>query len=221
MKNIMILSLMLVLIGSMYALESAPSEVVGFVKYGCVSTTGTNLNLVALPLETGYTMASDLGNAIGADVVNVWDAAGQGWLSASNLGFMWVDDFALQDGYTYLVNILADTDVYIVGSLIIQLGYNLITTTGTNLNLIMCPMNRSDLTMASELGNDIGVCDVVNKWDAAGQGWLSASNLGFMWVDDFAVDIADPLMVNVTSDTVWPSGEGDNKVSQKPAKVRK
>lgn len=198
------LCVILILIGLMSALESEPCEAVGFIKYECVTTNGTDLNLIAIPLDAGYTMASDLGNAIGADVINAWDAAGQGWLSASNLGFMWVDDFEIVEGGVYLVNILEDTDVYIAGEIIVQPNYSLVTTTGTDLNLVMCPIDRSDLTMASEIGDDIGVCDVVSKWDALGQGWQSASNLGFMWVDDFPLSIGDPLMVNVTSEIVWP-----------------
>jgi len=210
MKRLLVIGMVLVFASSMFALESDPSEVVGYVTYGCETTDGTDLNFIALPMNSGYVMASALGDAIGAcDVVNVWDPAGQGWLSASDLGFMWAGDFALNAGYSYMVNVTADTDVYIYGGMITQPTYNLVTTDGTDLNSIMVPVT-SIFGMASELGNDIGVCDVVNNWDATGQGWLSASDLGFMWAGDFAIEIGMPLMVNVTADVTWPVGRNAN-----------
>ena len=224
MKKVFVLSILVLFIGSLLALESDPSAVVGFVKYDCITTTGTNLNKVALPMDAGYTMASELGIANpGVDAIYAWNAATQAWDAATDLGFMWLGDFALQDGYAYLVNATAALDIYIAGGMIVQPTYNLITTTGTNLNFLMVPMDRADLTMASHLGIDIGVgiCDAVYSWNSGTQAWDAATDLGFMWLGDFAISISDPLMVNVTADVSWPSGDGDNRVSKKISKIRK
>ena len=222
MKKISLFCIFVLFLGSLMALESDPSDVVGFVKYPCVITTGTNLNLVTLSMDAGYTNASDLGNAIGNTICNTvskWDVAGQGWIQASYVPPMgWGGDFALTPGFAYMINVTSDVDVFINGDLINQPQYNLSTTTGTNLNLIMVPINRSDLAMASNLGDDIGntICNTVSKWDASGQGWIQASYVPPMgWGGDFAISIADPLMINVTSNTSWPIVDGDNNISKK------
>ena len=222
MKKVFVLSILVLFVGSLFALESDPSAVVGFVKYSCITTTGTNLNKVALPMDAGYAMASDLGNANpGIDAVYTWNATTQAWDAATDLGFMWLGDFALNDGFAYLVNTTAVIDVYIAGGMIVQPTYSLITTTGTNLNYLMVPLDRTDLTMASHLGIDIGVCDAVYSWNSGTQAWDAATDLGFMWLGDFAISIADPLMVNVTADVSWPTGDGDNRISKTISKVRK
>jgi len=212
MRKIIVFTILILFMGYLFALESAPSEVVGFVKYDCVTTTGTNLNLVTLSMDAGYANASDLGNAIGNTICNTvskWDVAGQGWIQASYVPPMgWGGDFALDPGYAYMINVTSNVDVYIDGGLITQPQYNLSTTTGTNLNLIMIPMDRSDLSMASNLGDDIGntICNTVSKWEALGQGWIQASYVPPMgWGGDFAISIADPLMINVTSNVTWPT----------------
>ena len=208
MKKLIAIIAILALATSAFATESDPSETVGFVKYGCVITGGTDLNLVAYPMDAGFTNASDLGNDIGVcDVISKWDAAGQGWISTSYVPPMgWMGDFALDSGYPYMINVTAAVDVYIAGDLPTPPTFNLVITGGTDLNLIMLPLNQSSLSMASALGNDIGVCDVISKWDAAGQGWISASYVPPMgWMGDFAIGIGDPLMVNVTANTTWPT----------------
>ena len=86
--------------------------------------------------------------------------------------------------------------------------YECVITGETDLNLIAYPMDAG-FTNASDLGNDIGVCDAVGKWDASGQGWIQASYVPPMgWMGDFAIDIGKPLMVNVTANTTWPSSKG-------------
>ena len=205
MKKLMIL-LLLVGIVSLYALESDPSDTVGFVKYSCVTTTGTNLNFMALPMDAGYANASDLGAAYAnIDQVAKWDAANQVWNAANPGPFGWANDFALTDGYSYMVSVTAATDIFIAGGMITQPQYSLVTTSGTNLNSIMLPLNRSDLTLASELGTDITNVDQVANWDSANQVWNAANPGPFGWANDFAIAIGDPLMVSVTANTVWPT----------------
>jgi len=220
MKKLLVLGILVLFVSAVFALESDPSDVVGYVKYGCVTTAGTNLNSIAIPMDAGYVMASDLGAAYPSiDVVYAWNSGTQAWDAATNIGMMWLGDFALQDGYSYMVNATAATDVYLAGGMIVQPNYSLVTTAGTNLNYLMVPMDRSDLTMASHLGIDIGVCDVVYAWNSGTQAWDAATDIGMMWLGDFAIAIGDPLMINVTADTTWPVIARDNG-SKRPINVR-
>ncbi len=214
MKKIIALIAILAVATFAFATESDPSATVGFVKYSCVTTAGTDFNFVAVPMDAGYTMASDLGDAIGScDAVAEWDPTIQGWgQQASYFGpplDMWVGDFALESGHAYMINVTGNVDVYIAGDLPADPSFNLVTTAGTNFNFIMVPLSMSSLTMASDIGDDIGVCDAVASWDASIQGWgQQASYFGpplDMWVGDYGIDIGQPLMVNVTGNTTWPT----------------
>ena len=211
MKKIIILTVALAFIVSAFALESDPSDVVGYVKYECVTTESTDDNFIALPLEAGYGDAEDLGVDIGScDVVGYFDAANQGWIIASDVGFPvgWVGVFDVQPYGVYMVNVTADTDFYVVGSLVDpEPTYSLITTEGTDDNAIMVPLSCYAFVDAEDLGVDIGSCDVVGYFDAANQGWIIASDVGFPvgWVGVFDIEIGQPLMVNVTADVPsWP-----------------
>lgn len=211
MKKTIALIVILAFATYAFALESLPSETVGFVKYVCVTTAGTDLNAVALPLDAGYINASDLGDDIGVcDVVSKWVTISQGWFSAVRLmPGMWSNNFPVENGYPYQINITSNVDVYIAGDVPTPPTFDLDTTSTTDLNFIMVPLTKSALTMAGALGDDIGVCDVVSKWIPSSQGWFSAVRLmPGMWSNNFSVDIGNPLMVNVTANTTWPSSKG-------------
>ncbi len=57
MKKLIAIIAILTLATTAFAIESEPSETVGFVKYECVTTAGTNLNAVANAMDAGYAMA--------------------------------------------------------------------------------------------------------------------------------------------------------------------
>lgn len=225
MKKILVLGILVLFVSAVFALESDPSDVVGYVKYECVTTEGTNSNFIALPMDAGFTLASEVGSDIGVcDAVSYWDASNQGWVQATDLGFPlgWVGDFAVAPGAPLMIGITSNVDYYVAGDLPIPASYTLVTTEGTNSNSIMIPLNQT-FTLASEVGTDIGVCDAVSYWDAVNQGWTQATDLGFPlgWVGDFGVAIADPLMVGVTAGTTWPLPVRDNNKTPKPINVRK
>jgi hypothetical protein len=108
-----------------------------------------------------------------------------------------------------MINVTGNVDVYIAGDLPADPSFSLITTAGTDFNFIMVPLSMSSLTMAGALGDDIGVCDAVAAWDASIQGWGQQANyvVPIGWLGDFAIDIGMPLMVNVTSNTTWPTAD--------------
>jgi len=203
MKKIILPLLLILTVGMLAAVESEPSAIVGYVKYDCV----TGLNFIALPMNTGYTMASDLANAYPGmmDAMNYWDATNQQWIGAYDLGY-WEGDFPISSGSVMMINALSASPIYSIGNLPSQnTQYSLIL----QLNTLMIPLNKSNLTMASELADDIiltgGSLDAMNYWDATNQQWVGAYDLGY-WEGDFQVSIGMPLMVNSLATVVWPAG---------------
>lgn len=191
------------------AVESEPSAIVGYVAYDCEVIEGGGNNFIALPLDSGYDTAKDLGDAYNENinVINTWLPATQSWSSVFYDGENWVGtDFELIVGQSYMINADANFTFYSVGTLSDPIQYNLIEGTSGNNNFIMIPLNRPDLTISSQLGDDIGNVNSVNAWNAASQSWISNFYDGEGWVgNDFAVEIAMPLMINITQPTVWPN----------------
>lgn len=199
MKKMMFVLLLIVSIGFLAAVESAPSSVVGYVKYPCL----TGLNLVALPMNTGFVVASDVANAYPGmmDAINYWDAVGQQWIGAYDLGGFWDPDFAVMPGDVLFINALADFNFFSLGAMpATQASYTLLT----GLNTMMIPLNQSAITLASELGTAVGTLDAINYWDAASQQWIGAYDLGGFWDPDFALAIGNPLFVSSLADGTWP-----------------
>jgi len=200
---------------SLFAVESEPSEIVGYVAYELQQ----GLNFVAIPMvDEGLSWAEDLANAIGpVDVVNKWNPDGQTWNAAYEFGGAWNDD---EEGFiagtgVYLININQPVDnlvFYSVGTMFEPLAqHNLVA----GLNSIMLPLDRSDIINAGEsnvdglgLGDEIGPVDVVNKWSSAAQTWTAAYKFAGAWNDDFAISIGDPFLINLTEAVDWPELRG-------------
>jgi len=213
MKKFILPLLLLLFVGSIMAVESEPSEVVGYVKYDCVA----GLNLVALPMEQGYTLASEIGYAYpGAiDAINYWDAANQQWIAAIDLGGFWDPDFAVAPGMGLMISAVSPLAFYSIGDMpATNPSYALVNA----LNLIMVPLDRSDLTYASSLGMDVGITDAINQWDAANQQWIAAIDLGGFWDPDFETTIGMPLMINAFSTGTWPTAREANSIFMKANK---
>jgi len=205
MKKLILPLLLLLGITMLMAVESAPSAIVGYVKYDCVA----GLNYIALPMNAGYGMASDLANAYPGvmDVINYWDNTTQSWVAANDLGFMWDGDFPVAPGNALMVNAVSATPIYSIGAMpATNASYSMVA----GLNSIMLPLNKGTITLASELGVDVGILDVINYWDNTTQSWVAANDLGFMWDGDFPITIGMPLMANALSSAVWPTGARTN-----------
>jgi len=210
MKRFILPLLILLFVGSLFAVESAPSEVVGYVKYDCLA----GLNFVALPMEAGYTMASEFADAHPGIMTSMsyWDAATQSWVSADDFGY-WEGDFPVQPGMPLMVYASAGS-LYSLGDMPTNPAtYNL----AADLNAIMIPLNRSDLLMAGDAGTEIGTVTSISYWDAATQSWVSADDFGY-WEGDFPVSIAMPLMVFSSGSTTWPSRSSISNVNSRNSK---
>jgi len=184
------------------AVESAPSEVVGYVKYANV----TGLNYVALPMESGYAWASDIANAYPGtmDFLSYWDASIQTWVTATDLGGFFDGDFEVAPGLPVMVDALSDFNFYSMGTMPASAAsYSF----ATGLNGMMIPLNHSELTWANEVAASVGTIDFLSYWDPAIQTWVTATDLGGFFDGDFEVSIGMPLMIDSMSDTTWPGAK--------------
>jgi hypothetical protein len=199
MKKLLLPLLFILLVSMLAAVESDPSEVVGYVKYDCIA----GLNLVALPMNQGYTWVSEMGDAYSGfmDAINYWDGATQTWVGAYDLGGFWDGDFEISSGYVLMVSAIADFDIYSIGALPdTDASY----AVATGLNTMMVPLNRADITRASMIGDEMGILDAINFWDATTQTWVGAYDLGGFWDGDFEVSIGYPVMVSAFDSGTWP-----------------
>jgi len=206
MKKLIIPLLFIFAIGILAAVESEPSAIVGYVKYPCVA----GLNHIALPMDQGLTMASDFAALYPdmLDAMSYWDNINQGWIAAVNLGY-WEGDFPIHPGSVMMIYALSPFNAYSIGNMpATNATYNLLT----GLNDIMIPLNRSDITMAGQVGDEIQVLDALSYWDNINQGWIATINLGY-WEGDFPVSIGFPLQVYALSPVTWPSRTISSPVS--------
>lgn len=209
MKKILLPLLLILAVGLLAAVESEPSEVVGYVKYDCLE----GLNLIALPMDQNLNLASDIGNNYSGltDAISYWDASTQTWFSAVYyVDFdMWDPDFAVSPGSVLMINTISPFSFYSIGNMpALNAQYTLIP----GLNTIMIPLNKSNFTLASEVGLNIATVDAISEWDASTQTWYSAVYYPDfeLWDPDFSVSIAKPLMTNSLSSTVWPPSPRSN-----------
>ncbi len=202
MKKFILPLLLILTVGMLAAVESEPSEVVGYVKYDML----VGNNLIAIPMECPWQWASELGNSFSGSVdqISYWDATNQYFVAATNLGDFWDGDFAINTGDVLMIYTYTQTVMYSIGNLpAINATYNIVAGNNT----IMIPLNRSLFAWASEVGDDmaVGGVDQISYWDNINQYFVAATNLGDFWDGDFAVNIAMPLMSYSYSAFTWPS----------------
>ena len=214
MKKLIIPLLFIFAIGILVAVESEPSAIVGYVKYPCVQ----GLNFVALPMDQGYNLVSQVGNTYPdlIEAISYWDASTQSWVASVYYPEleMWDPDFDVVIGMPLMVSCLNNFNYYSIGDLpTINAQYSLIP----GLNAIMIPLNKSNLTQASMVGTNIGTLEAVSEWIASTQSWNASVYYPEleMWDPDFDVVIGMPLMVSSLSSTIWPSGPRLIKSSNK------
>ena len=209
MKKFILPLLLILTVGMLAAVESEPSQVVGYVKYDCL----VGLNFVAMPMDDGLSLTSEVGAIYNAtneniDAINLWDPASQTWSFSTNYGGgFWDPDLPVAPGSILFFNTIAPLTFYSMGVMpSTNAQYNIIP----GLNTIMVPLNMSTLTLTSEVAASIGdgeYLDAINLWDAVSQTWAFATNYGGgFWDPDLSVSIGTPLFVNSTNSVTWPTG---------------
>jgi hypothetical protein len=186
--------------------ESLPSNAAGEFTYPLHSTPGTSINEIVVGMDTRASRnpvlnAEDLANAIPyCTTVYVWEAHGQGFVGhVKGLPF---NNFPVNQGYPYAVNVPADT-IWTVAGCVPDTNFHLITTPVTNINHIGIHFSKSNLTNADSLVRDIPGGTTVYYWSAAAQGTIGHAK-GFPF-NNFSVKPGYPYYVNVLCDSVWPA----------------
>jgi len=198
-----------------------PSDVIGFAKYDCVQTATTDMNLVALPFDMGFDMASELGNSIGTgNVVTItkWDVASQGWTSASYItGYGWINDFNIAENDVLMLGAADDFEFVNIGKLLVHPSYDLTYTATTNMNFVTVPMlTESFCDTSQELveqvsrpfdGPQKSRVNSVSRWVNTDQSWENHYYGGSSWLGtSFTVTKGMPVAMFPVSGTnlQWP-----------------
>jgi len=209
MKKLILPLLLLVAFGMLAAVESDPSAVVGYVKYPCVANGNT---MLAVPMDAGFTMGSQVGISIGTgvcDAVSYFDAD-QTWYTTYDAGEGWEEDFPITTGTPLMVYTYSAVDFFSIGTLPAPATYDLVANGNT---MVMIPLNRTDLDLnangiqGSEVGLDMaaGPVDAVSYFNAD-QTWYTTYDAGEGWEEDFTTTgIGAPLMVYSYSAFTWPT----------------
>ena len=210
MKRLIIFMLICLIV--LYAYRSLPSDAVGLRKIHCVNYEGLDYHFISLPFNSGMDSSNHI-NPTGDKFRSIWkwNANLQYWSGSSySPYFGWVAPFPITEGQSYEIGSLqCDFDLIFNGKYEILPQYNLVTNgpDTADMNLIMVPLEKYDLLMAgSGLGNDIGYCRQVARWDPVLH--LSRITLldpyGFYWQWDYPISIGEPIYVEMTADVTWP-----------------
>lgn len=210
MKKLILPLLLLVAFGMLAAVESAPSEVVGYVKYDCV----VGDNLVAMPMEQGITLTTEFGALFGEDIntINIWNSATQTWDASVNYGGgFWDPEIEIGMGSVLFFNTTAPLTYYSIGEMpAANAQYSIVTGDNT----VMVPLNKSDLSTTALVGatmDDGETVNTINIWNAATQTWDASVNYGGgFWDPEIDTPIGTPLFLNSGSDFTWPAGPRSN-----------
>jgi len=185
--------------------ESNLSNVAGEFDYNLITTGGTDINELVILMDTQNTRtpistAEQLAQAIpNCTDVYYWSASGQG--TVGHPAGTPIEDFPIYAGFPYIVNVSSDV-VWAVAGSYSDKSFDLITTSGTDINHIGIPLGKYSIASAEELGQDIPNCTDVYYWSASGQGTVGHP-VGTP-IEDFPVYPGYPYFVNVTSPTTWP-----------------
>lgn len=170
--------------------------------YPCIaSDTTTSFNYVGLPLESGWSMASELDpSGTNIDAVTWWDETNQAFFTAGHHpAFGWSCDFPVVTGGAYLISAKNDFDFTVVGDSV-RVVYDI----APGSRVIILPINKPEM-LASNLRHDTGVLiDAVSRYNNYGQYWdTMVWNFTFP-TNDFMIYPAQPLRINSSEYTVWP-----------------
>jgi hypothetical protein len=208
MKKVLLIMTLIVLMGVLSAVESAPSETVGYVKYPSVA----GLNFAAMPMDDGMVWVSEVGIYMGPndeiDTINLWSSAGQYWDACVNYGGgFWDPDLPVGPGSALYYSSSYAFDYYSIGAMpAANAQYNIVP----GLNNIMLPLNKGALNFTSLVGVDISAADeidTINLWNNATQSYDASINYGGgFWDPDLPVTIGTPMFINSYGTITWPVG---------------
>jgi len=209
MKRLIIF--MLICLIALYAYRSLPSDAVGISSTTCINYKDMDYHHVSVPFQGDINAASEIDpEGVCFQAISRWDPSLQKWITATfKAEFGWQQDFPVHAGQSYMIHsLMSDYNFITCGKYEKLPPYNLITTNPerANMNFIMVPLEKYDLYWAgSGLGNDIGSCTQISKLEPKLQMSRITMFNGISWNWDFPIKIGDPLMVDMSSDVIWPA----------------
>ena len=213
MKKLILPLLLLVAFGMLAAVESNPSEVVGYVKYPCY----TGNNTVAYPMGTSTTAEGTVTPYVANfGSIAMWSNAGQSWSSITyDTEFAeWSGTLPINNAGCMTFNTSANFDFYSLGTPSAIITFAIYAGN----NRIYVPLNRADLTTAEALANEMGNIGSVAWYTNSTHSWASITyDPEFMeWSGTHPISIGDPLTLNSSASTTWPtrSASGFNSTSK-------
>ena len=85
-----------------------------------------------------------------------------------------------------------------------EIGFRSYSLVANGYTGLMLPLDRSDLTTADDLGNDIGDITRVARWDAASQTFVVRTVGAVFGTANFDIEIGYPYLVFSTVSQSWP-----------------
>ena len=213
MKKILIITIVFNLIMLNSAI-SDKSYAVGFSSISCTSYVGMDYNYISYPLCDGERINSNDIDPLGKDFrsINKWNAEQQAWQTSNFIPFfgnIWLNTFPVEQGVSYLISSIQHNFKFVTTGRVFGIDpYILLMPKKSNgNNFIMHPIEKINLSNASDIGNDIAVCSQVSKWNATSQAFNSCdyNAVDDIWTNDFISKIGIPIVVSVTEDIIWPS----------------
>ena len=196
-------------------LSAQRSDTVGLHSVHLQTTTHTDFNHIAFPfVQPDIEDAQDLMEAIpGCNSIARWDPVSQGY--EQYIPSIQSTIFPIETGRTYFVNATKE-QMYVFSGKTRFTTIDLITTTGTNFNDMMLPLQRSDLKKASALIDEIPNCNSVAQWLPSMQGFQQY--IPAIPVTDFDIYAGCPYLINVSADGSWPEMERQDFRMPSPGK---
>jgi hypothetical protein len=193
---------------------SLPSE-----SYGARTYTRNNVGYVNIsyPFDMGYNVVGDVdpdGRYI--NIISKYDSWQQKWYSSSYIPELelWATNFLIHVGNVYKIYVYNEysPSLGFAGHAEDIPAYNLTTYLNCDYyykgyNFIMHRPDKSVIQTATQLGNELVLCDYISKTNPYTNELISTAydNTTGLWSDDFEIEITDPLMVNVWTPQLWPS----------------
>lgn len=192
MKKLILPLLLLVAFGMLAAVESAPSNVVGYVKYPCY--TGTNI--VAYPMGDDMSAEAALTPYLAnMEAIGMWYGNYQSWLSITyDVEFgEWSGTLPLDNSGIMSLGTTGNFDFYSLGSPQDDITFTLYPGS----NFVYVPLNRSDLNTAEELATEVGSTSSVSWYVNQYHSWGSLTyDVEFgEWSGTQPTSIGDPLVL--------------------------
>lgn len=191
--------------------ESEPSNKIGEFDFKLIHNEDkTSVNVISLPfiLTDNLQKCSDLAAYIEtADLISKWNAELQKYEDFIPVRTE-LNDFDLKTGEAYFVSVNQNTVITLTGRIpkedevIYSLAYNG-DTEETSFNMLVIPLERTDLEMASDLAAELQYVELISEWNPKTQTYRNfVPDLPDL--NNFEIKPGKAYFISITNDFNWP-----------------